>query len=74
MIRYFLVIYSGSSIDGRTIVNSNINVISEDGKFPSREFILSTIKDRHHDIFEQKDPLISNIMELSEIDWKDYIR
>lgn len=78
MKRYFIIVYEGSGeiySSGRktdSVVKSSVSVNSSDGVFPKRSTIISEIKDRNEGFVFDADPLISNIIELSEKDWNDY--
>ena len=76
MKRYFIVVFIANcdnrQTGGMEILHSNLNVISDDGKFPKRSYLVETIRNNNPNLEFKKDPLIYNIMELSEIDWMDY--
>lgn len=73
--RFFIIIYSISYEVGNVlnIVNSNLNWVQPDGRFPNRKLIQEEIKTLMPLGGMKKEALISNIMELSESDWNDYI-
>lgn len=71
MKRYFIIVYTASSKDNRSIYTSNMNIIVHDGTFPSRKVIIKSIEEKHP-LEQLQPPLITNIMELSGNDWNDY--
>ena len=64
--RYFIVTYQATNITG------TIDIISNSGNFPSREKVIGIIQDHNIDkpFFN---PIIINIKELSQDDYRSWI-
>ena len=68
--RYFFIAYEATSQLRKVTVRSSILVISHQEKFINKNMIVGTI----HKSLHLSNACITNIIELSESDYNDYIR
>ncbi|MGL5712286.1 MAG: hypothetical protein ACRCX2_04650 [Paraclostridium sp.] len=76
MNRYFLVFLNGVNPDGSSFNSMFVNVTG-DGRFVNRNYVLERMKELDKfrgNVHPGASYYITNIIELSELDYNDYIK